>query len=128
MVAGILAFALGPLLLMSQNSIGRTDHDMRRILAVNLSNRMLERFAALPYPALRRLLAEGFDPETDPLLAPPTLPEALRLRLAEYTKQVRFREVTPGRLGVLEVEVRWQAKRGSPEARLRAVRVVMNEV
>jgi len=127
-VAGIMAFAIGPLLYMSRSSIRRTEHDMKRILAVNLSARMTERFAALPYGQLADLLGGGgFQPEQDPLLSPPTLPESLRESLGEYEKELRFEEVVPGRLGVLTVEVRWASKRDGPKnASLESARVVMN--
>lgn len=127
MVAGLLAFALVPLIAMSRGGIGRTDHAMRRIVAVNLANRMVARYASVPYAPLKELLTNpGFDPEFDPLLSPPSLPDSLREKLKDYTKEVRFREVIEDALGVIEVEVRWQPKAGAGEAVLKASQVVMN--
>jgi hypothetical protein len=124
---GLMAFALVPLVMMSRGNIGRTDHAMRRILAVNLSTRMIQRFVAVPYPQLKALVTDSdFDPDQDPLLAPLTLPEDLREKLAEYKKVVRFREVVPDALAVVEVEIGWQAKKDGPEATLKASQVVMN--
>jgi hypothetical protein len=124
---GLMAFALVPLVMMSRSNIGRTDHAMRRILAVNLSTRMVQRFVAVPYPQLKNLVTDpDFDPDQDPLLAPLTLPEDLREKLAEYKKVVRFREVVPDALAVVEVELEWQAKKDGPEATLKASQVVMN--
>lgn len=124
---GLMAFALVPLVMMSRGNIGRTDHAMRRILAVNLSTRMIQRFVAVPYPQLQAMVTDpDFDPDLDPLLAPLTLPEDLRDKLREYQKEVRFREVIPDALGVVEVELKWQAKNDGPEATLKASQVVMN--
>lgn len=124
---GLVAFALVPLVMMSRGNIGRTDHAMRRILAVNLSTRMIQRFAAVPYPQLKAMVTDpAFDVDQDPLLAPLTLPEDLRERLREYRKKVAFREVVPDALGVVEVELAWEAKQGGPEATLRSSQVVMN--
>ena len=124
---GLMAFALVPLVMMSRGTIGRTDHAMRRILAVNLSTRMIQRFVAVPYPQLKALVTDpDFDPDLDPLLAPLTLPEDLREKLAEYRKEVRFREITPDALAVVEVEIAWKSKQGAPETSLKASPVVMN--
>lgn len=125
-VAGILAFALGPLILMSRGAIGRTEHDMKRILAINLATRLVDRYASIPYPQLVELVRSGLDPESDPLLSPYTYPDGLRESLKSFTKTVSFEEQVEGRMGMLTVEVRWVPKKDAPETQLRAHRVVMS--
>lgn len=126
MVIGIMAFVLGPLIFMSRGAIGRTEHDMKRILAVNLASRLVDRYAGLPYGQLVELMAQGVDPSTDVLLRPHTYPEKLRESLQDYQETVSFEELVEGRMGMLRVEVRWQSRKGGPEVGLRAFRVVMS--
>ncbi len=126
-VVGLLGFCLLPLVMMSRGGIARTEHAMNRVLAVNLSNRIVDRFAAMPYPQLKDLVSDSdFSLDQDPLLAPATLPESLRERLAGYTKTLTFREEIPDALGVLDVRVEWKSQKGGNTASLRAIRVVMN--
>lgn len=125
-VVGMLAFAIGPMVLSSRSSIGKTEYDMKRAMAVNLATRMAERFAAVDYYTLVETIDASFDPDADPLLSPETYPDFLKARLGEYSKQVTFRELVTDRVGIVEVAVRWYPRKGMPQATLKASKVIVN--
>lgn len=123
---GLLAFVLGPMVLSSRSGIGKTEYDMKRALGVNLATRIAERFASLDYPLLKQTLEGAYDPDQDPLLNPASYPEFLQEALKDYTKEVRFRELATDRVGIVEVEVRWYPRKGQPQTKLKASKVIVN--
>lgn len=125
-VVVILAFAITPLVMSSRSSIQSADYAIKRAMAANLATRMVERFSALDYEELRERLGTTFNPDEDPLLAPATYPDFLKERLADYAKTVTFQELVTDKLGMVQVEVRWYTREGSPQSKLKASKVVVN--
>ena len=64
----IVALCLGPMIAASTGSIRGTDHSARRIIAITLTNALMERHGSLPFDTLKKRFEGGGSASLDGLV------------------------------------------------------------
>lgn len=129
---GILAFAMIPLMMSSQQSTRIQRYNIYRVTGTNLANATMERFKNLKYLDLEENFAHGEDKakeiiENDPVLNTDGVSDEHREFINNFERSATFEDVPNNdNLGLLTVKVSWRPHPKQPRTTVELARVIVD--